>query len=130
MKKYLKITGYGIITWIIPFVASLFFYDKNGNCVISIDLFKSLMIVISGLTGCVLLVIFFRKIKDSYLQTGIGIGVIWLLINLLLDALILLPMSKMPIAIYIIQIGIRYLNIPIICIMAGALLEIKQGEPS
>jgi len=128
MKKYLKIAGYGVITWLIPFVVSFFFYDKSGNCTINMDLFKSLMIVISGLAGCGLLVIFFRQIKDSYLQTGIVIGIIWLLINLMLDALILLPMSKMAITDYIMQIGVRYLNIPVICIMAGALLESKNNR--
>ena len=127
MKKYLKIAGYGVITWLIPFVVSFFFYDKNGNCTINIDLFKSLMIVISGLAGCGLLVIFFRQAKDSYLQTSIAIGIIWLLINLMLDALILLPMSRMPIADYVMQIGVRYLNIPIICITAGALLETRKS---
>ncbi|MCL2792780.1 MAG: hypothetical protein FWD87_06790 [Spirochaetaceae bacterium] len=127
MKKYLKITAYGVLTWLIPFVVSFFFYDKNGNCLIDIDLFKSIMIVVSALAGCGLLVIFFRKTKGAYLQTGIAIGVIWLLINLILDALILLPMSKMPIDTYIMQIGVRYLNIPIICIMAGALLETKKA---
>ena len=127
MQKYLKIIGYGVLTWLIPFVISFFFYGADGNSLIDKDLFKSIMIVIGALVGCWLLVKYFRQIKKDYINEGIKVGLIWFAVNILLDFPTLLMMFKMPIDGYIMQIAVRYLNIPIICIMAGALLEPKKS---
>jgi uncharacterized membrane protein YpjA len=41
------------------------------------------------------------------------LGLLWLVVNLVLDFVILLPMSHMSLSDYIAQIGLRYLMIPI-----------------
>lgn len=126
MNKYLKNIFFGFLTWLIPFVLSFVFYSKEGVLSIDIFLFKSIMIVISGLIGVSLLILYFKDIKKDYLIEGIAVGFSWLIINLILDLLILIPMSGMTYLDYFSQIGLRYLIIPTISIGMGLLLKIKQ----
>lgn len=122
MKKYLKNVLYGFLAWLIPFVASFFFYSKEG-LTIDIFLFKSIMIVVGSISAAILLVLYFKKISTAYLKEGIIVGIVWFGINILLDLLILIPMSGMSIADYFTQIGIRYLVMPAMSITVGKSLE-------
>lgn len=125
MNKYLRNILYGFLAWLIPFVASIFFYTKDGKLTIDVFLFKSIMIFVGSICGSILLVSYFKKINDAYLKEGIIAGVIWFGMNILLDLLILVPMSRMSIANYFTQIGIRYLVIPAMSITVGTILTNK-----
>jgi len=127
--KYLKNILYGFLAWLIPFVASFFFYSKEGGLSIDIFLFKSIMIVIGSISAAFLLVSYFKKINTNYLREGITVGIVWFIINILLDLLILIPMSGMSIADYFTQIGVRYLVIPAMAITIGKALEDKAQSP-
>jgi hypothetical protein len=81
---------------------------------------KSILIVVGGSTGALLLVVYFRRITEEYLFAGAVAGTVWLLINWALDLIVLLPLSGMSIADYFAQIGLRYLLIPVIGIAIGA----------
>ncbi len=87
MKKYLINILYGFLAWLIPFVASFFFYTREGELTINILFFKSIMIVVGSFSA----------------------GSTWFGIKILLDLLVLIPMSGMSIADYFTQIGIMYL---------------------
>ncbi|MBA2841036.1 hypothetical protein HNP87_001585 [Methanococcus maripaludis] len=123
--NYLKCGFFGLLTWLIPFLLSFLFYSENEGLLIDIFLFKSIMIVLSGLVGVSLLILYFKDIKKDYLIEGIFVGVFWLIINLILDILILIPMSGMTYLTYFSQIGLRYLIIPTISISMGFLLKLK-----
>ena len=118
---------FGFLSWLIPFLASIPFYSMQGGLLVDVFLFKSIMIVVGSLVGTVLMVVLFLRIHESYLREGILIGFSWLLINWVLDALVLVPMSGMNAATYFSQIGIRYLVIPIIAIGMGFVLERTKG---
>jgi uncharacterized membrane protein YpjA len=126
MNKYLKITLFGFLTWLVPFVASFFFYTRSGALIIGEGLFKSIMIVLGSVTGAILLAIHFRKVADNYLRTGIFIGLSWFAINIVLDFLFLIPMSHMAVGAYFSQIGLRYLTIPITSIAIGFILQQRE----
>jgi len=130
MKKIFKIIGFGIITWLIPFIASFFLYSRTGTPVVNVFLVKTIMIVLGAFAGVLLLVIYFRGIEKNYLKEGIIVGLTWLVINWLLDFIILLPLAKVNIAIYFFQTGLRYLMIPIISIGIGYLLKTKEVKLS
>lgn len=125
MKKALKILLFGIIIWLIPFIMAFFFYTPAGQLSVDIFLFKTIMLLIGNLTGVIFLVIYLRKTEKNYLKESIIIGLIWLLINYILDFVILLPMSKMSVGDYFIQIGLRYLLLPVVSIGFGYLLNKK-----
>jgi hypothetical protein len=119
LNKKLKIVLFGIITWLVPFVVSFFFYSKDGQPLIDIFLFKSIMIVVGSITGATFLVLYFRELKKDYLKEGITVGLAWFAINILLDLVVLVPMSGMSIGDYLTQIGLRYLVIPTMSIAMG-----------
>jgi hypothetical protein len=125
MKKYPRNILYGFFAWLIPFVASFFFYTREG-LTIDIFLFKSIMIVVGSFSAAFLLVSYFKKINADYYKEGIIVGFTWFGINILLDLIILIPMSGMSIADYFAQIGIRYLAIPAMSIAVGTVLENKK----
>jgi uncharacterized membrane protein YpjA len=125
MNKYFRNVLYGFLAWLIPFVASFFFYSEEG-LTIDIFLFKSIMIVVGSISAAILLVSYFKKISTAYLKEGIIVGVAWFGINILLDLLILIPMSGMSITDYFTQIGIRYLVIPAMSITVGASLANRK----
>lgn len=93
---------------------------------IDIFLFKTIMIIVGSITGAILLVSYFKKITVDYIKEGIIVGSIWFIINILLDWLILIPMSGMSISNYFTQIGLRYLMIPAMSIAVGAALANKK----
>ncbi len=126
MNKYLKNVLYGFLAWLIPFVASFFFYTREGKLTIDVFLFKSIMIIVGSISAAFLLISYFKGINDYYLKEGIMVGVIWFGINILLDLLVLIPMSGMSITDYFTQIGLRYLVIPAMSITVGATLANRK----
>jgi uncharacterized membrane protein YpjA len=126
MRKYFKIALYGFLAWLVPFVSAFFFYTREGKLSIDIFLFKTIMIVVGSLSGAILLVSYFKKVNENYLTEGILVGIIWFCLNILLDLLVLVPMSKMPIPDYFAQIGLRYLVMPAMSIAVGAALTNKK----
>lgn len=119
MNKYVRNILYGFLAWLIPFVASIFFYSEEGGLTIDIFLFKTIMIVVGSTFAAFLLVSYFKNIYADYIKEGIIVGVVWLAINILLDLLILIPLSGMSIEDYFTQIGLRYLVMPVMSIMVG-----------
>jgi len=113
-----RITLLGLLSWAIPLAASFLFFDRTGQLSISQPLFKSIMVVVSGGLGAALLVLAFRRVQSSW-QTGLALGCYWLLLNLALDLLVLLPLTGMTVKTYFYDIGLRYLLIPIMSTAMG-----------
>lgn len=122
-NKFVKVIALGFLTWLAPFVFSFFFYNREGKLTISYDLFKSIMIVVSSLVSSYALLRYYKSIKNDFAREGLVTAVVWFVINLVLDLLILIPMSGMSLENYFYSIGIRYLQIPVICITAGLLQQ-------
>jgi len=123
IKKISRMMFFGFLIWFITFVISFFFYSKDKTLLIPLPLFKSLMIVIGSGTGAFFITHYFLSVKKRFFTNGIIIGVTWLLINLLLDMLILIPMGGYTFTNYIFDIGLRYLTIPITTITIGYIVE-------
>ena len=128
MNKYLKIVFFGFLVWLIPFIASLFFYTSGGKLIIDIFLFKAIMLVVGSISGAVLLVYYFKKVHTDYFKEGIIVGLLWFVVNILLDLVILVPMSGMSIVDYFTRIGIGYFVIPVMCITVGTALANGSKE--
>lgn len=128
MQKYIRLFGFGFLSWLVPFVASIFFYTKEGTLLVDVFLFKSIMIVVGSLSASVLFVLYFKHLSSRFLKESVMLGITWFGINLLLDIVILLPMAKLNFADYFAQIGMRYLVIPVFAFTIGMLLETKQSS--
>ena len=128
MNKYLKIGLFGFLTWLVPFVVGFLFYSPQCQPVVDALVFKAIMIVVGSITGAVLLVLYFRKVEKNYLSEGITVGLVWFVLNVLLDLLILVPMSKMAIGTYFAQIGLGYLTIPTMSIAVGLIAKVTSEK--
>ncbi len=126
LKKYLRNAFYGFLAWLIPFVAAFAFYTREGKLAVDIHLFKSIMIVIGSAFASYLLIRYFKKTESGFLREGIVVGIVWLLVSIILDLLILLPMSGMSVPDYFAQIGLRYLAIPAMSVAVGTALANKK----
>jgi hypothetical protein len=124
-NKTLRLYVLGFITWLIPFVISFAFYDRTGNLNVNYGLFKCIMVVTSSLTGMYVMMYHFKYVNSSYFREGVIAGLLWLVINILLDLVILVPMAGMTLTSYFTTIGLGYLQIPIICIAVGTILQRK-----
>ena len=125
-KKHFKNVLYGFLAWLIPFVISIFFYTQEGGLRIDIFLFKTIMIVVGTISAAFLLVSYFKKIETDFLREGIIVGIVWFGVNIILDLIILIPMSGMAIPDYFTQIGLRYIAMPAMSIAVGASLANKK----
>ena len=102
---------YGFLSWLIPFALSVVFYGPGGVLWIPFPLFKSLMVVIGAASGLWLLLLAFRRAPCTA-ANGLMIGALYMAFNLVLDVIVLLPMSGMGFGAWFIDIGLRYLVIP------------------
>lgn len=121
-----KIILFGFLTWLIPFAISFLFYTKTGDVIVISDFLKLLMIVIVSITSCYFLFNYFKFIENNFIKNGVIIGLSWFAINIMLDAITLMPMMSLDFENYIISIGLRYTIIPVISITISYLLHIKS----
>ncbi|MCL7412138.1 MAG: hypothetical protein M8353_00770 [ANME-2 cluster archaeon] len=100
--------------------------DAHGNFLIPETFFKSIMIVVGGLVGVTLAVIYFKEIEQDFVREGITIGVVWLIMNLVFD-LVFMSAGFFPMTVtqYFTDIGMRYLMIPTFTIGMGYILHQK-----
>ncbi|MBM9502475.1 hypothetical protein JWG44_19665 [Leptospira sp. 201903071] len=128
MKQYLvRILSYGFLVWLIPFAVAIPFYTRDGKLQTDIFLFKTVMILVGSLTGSLLLASLAIRISGKTLSTLLVTALIWLIINWGLDFLILLPMSKMSVPDYFIQIGFGYLTMSIIAFSIGRAVDQRSA---
>lgn len=128
MRFWKRALLYGFLTWLIPFVVAIPFYSKDGTLSIDVFLFKSIMIVLGSLVGLALIVGYFKRVERAFSREGLLIGLIWLVMNWLFDFIFFVLITKMDMSTYFVQVGIRYLTIPIYSISIGFLLKNKLSN--
>ena len=120
------IVVYGFLIWLIPFLVSFCLIRQDGTKIVNEITFKTIMIIVSSATGSYLLPKLHRRyntlrstessqIKRGLLSTsdlvdGYTVGIIWMIINWILDFLVLLPLTGMSLRTYFLEIGLRYFN--------------------
>jgi len=114
-----RLIGFGVLSWLVPFLASVLFYGPGGTLLVGENLFKSLMIVIGAGVGALLLVLYFRRVKERAVCEAWVLGVSWLAINWVLDLIVLLPFSGQTPVEYFADIGLRYLMILFMALAVG-----------
>jgi hypothetical protein len=110
------------LTWLVPFVCAIPFYGPDG-LIIDQQLFKSIMIVIGSITAAILIIWCFRPVEKNFTHEAIVTGMVWLLANWILDLIVLVGLLGMTLPDYVTQIGLRYLVIPAMVIVAGIVAD-------
>ena len=116
----------GFLSWLIPFIISFLFYKPGGELLVPYATFKSIITVVGALSGCYLLYRYFKYVDNNFIRNGVIVGLTWFMINLILDAIILIPIMKTTFTNYFMTIGISYFSIPVISTTMGFLLDRKK----
>ena len=131
MRSIWKIILFGFIVWLVPFLVSLLIFPLKET---NLAFFETIMPLSITLISVVMATFFFRKIRKGhlrhirkqYLQMGIILGIIWLIICLIIDLLLFsFGPIKMAFSTYMSDIGFTYLIIPMITVGFGNMLERK-----
>jgi hypothetical protein len=123
MKKFLKVAFLGFLVWLICFIIGFIVWPLHES---HFMFFKSIMVVSSTIVGILLLAHHFRGISSNFVKEGIVVGVIWFVVNIVLDLIVLVGILKTPLVEYLISPGIGYLNMPVISIGIGYILSRKK----
>lgn len=126
MHYFTKIL-YGVILWALVYIASLPMLPLIKT---DVYFFKTLIGFVFTVFVVLFTVLFFARVKNNYLNEGISVGILWLLINLLIDIPIFVYRDGMSFEEYFRDIGLTYVAIPVITIAAGFLLERKRVVPA
>ena len=126
MANLKSVLGYGFLTWLVPFLTATPLVSPDGVPRIDIFLFKKIMLLVGTATGTYLLVRLLGREQSDAFSAGVKVGFAWLVINLGLDAVILLPISGMGAREYMQSIGLTYFTIPMIA--AGMGLAIQRSH--
>ena len=117
MKRVLREIGFAFLAWAIPFaVAVCIFPIKRSNT----PLFDSLMGVVLAASTALLGLWYLRRVHERVVIRGFTVGVLWMLANWALDALMFSggPM-KMTFPQYASDIGVAYFMVPVITTALG-----------
>ena len=123
----IRLLWYGFLTWLIPFVFSVPLIGVDGQPILPSGTFKSLMIVVGSVVGAWLLVRVFRQ-RPAFKRAGLTVGLLWMGINVGLDLLILVPLTKMSLPNYFGDIALRYLVIPTMAVAIGAAISTSSTD--
>jgi len=124
-KLIVKNIFLGFLSWLIPFAVSFVFYKPGGELIVPYATFKSTIMVVGIIAGCYLLFRYFKFLDNDFIRNGVIVGLSWFAINIILDALILIPIMKTSFSDYFMSIGLSYISIPIISVTIGYLLDRK-----
>jgi hypothetical protein len=126
VNKSLKIVIFGFLLWLIPFIISFIIYPlKIGGS----PLFESIMPIVITIMVVLLTYFYLITIETDFIKEGIKIGIIWFIINVIIDLFIFLPPNVMHMSFsnYMADIGITYLIIPTITIGMGIVAANKSN---
>lgn len=116
---------FGLLSWSIPFAVSFLFYKPGGELVVPYATFKSTIMLVGVISGCYLLIRYFKFVESNFIKNGVIVGLSWFTINIILDTIILIPIMKTTFVDYFMSIGLSYISIPVISIAMGYLLNMK-----
>ncbi len=113
---------YGILIWLGPFLISFLIFPLRDT---NRPLFESIMPLVLTLIVVFSSVLYFKKLDRRFIREGFIIGVIWFVINILIDLILFIPESPMQMTFseYIMDIGLTYLIIPVITVGFGFLMR-------
>lgn len=121
-----KIILYGFLIWLSIFVGAMLIFQLHESDRI---FFETLISIICTAVIILFTSSYFKKVETNFVSEGIKTGIIWMLINLIIDIPMFSfgPMAR-PLWDYFKDIGFMYLSIPIVTITVGNMLKKKLAE--
>lgn len=118
----------GFLTWLIPFVASLPFFDQNGELVGDIFTFKATMSLLYTAVSVFFIVLVLRDKETDFFTAGLVLGLVWTALNLVMDLIVLVGLFGNEPATWFWQTGVGYFNMIPLGLAIGWLLATKLNR--
>ncbi|HBF66892.1 MAG TPA: hypothetical protein DDW36_00510 [Candidatus Magasanikbacteria bacterium] len=117
MSSLKKVILFGFLAWLVPFAAGFVLFPIHES---NRALFESVMPVVVVGTVVLLGYKYLKKAKNPKNEAW-KLGIVWLLMNIVIDLALFLPPSPMHMGIveYMQDIGLTYFVIPLITIALG-----------
>ena len=109
----------GFLIWIIPLAISFAFYSPQSELIVSYAWFKSIMVVVLTLTTLGV-----NLVKPLKSASPLLLAVVYTAMSIVLDLLILVPMTRMSLGTYVEQIALVYI------IIFGVTWAVMSGRAS
>ena len=121
MSKILRLLRFGFLSWLVTFLGSVCIFPLKAD---NRPLFETLVGVCLAFSTVLFTVLYFRKLRSSYVREGVLLGLAFFVCNILFDLLLFMegPM-KMSFSDYMMDIGLAYLSMPIVTVGVGYLLQ-------
>ena len=129
LRYWRSTLGAAIWLWLIPFVISIPFFSPQGELLTGRDVFKLTMHLSGGVCGTYLLYRHLKhwlklpELREHCIAFGFRTGVLWLLVNWLLDFLILLPLSGQTPVEYFVATGLGYMMMVVTAVALAAAMR-------
>ena len=124
IQRIAVMIGYGVVLWAIPYATAIPLLPLLRS---DPEWFHTIMVVEGAVVGAIVTVLFFVRMPGDHLRQGIVAGLVWLAVNWLLDVVALLPFNGMSIPRYFMEIGLRYIAMAVLPVVAGYLLGRRPG---
>ena len=119
----------GLASWLAPLLVSMGFFDREGSLTVSAGIFHSIMsVVLAGVVAWAM--VWVGRAAPLTAGAGLSIGLLWLALNLALDALVLLPLTGMGAGAWAEDVAPRYLAIPLLTAAIGAAVSPRSSPPA
>jgi hypothetical protein len=83
MTRWLRIITFGILTWLIPFIAHYAFLWLE---MVDVGTYRAVVLLVGVITVTVCLVLYLPSDSWYVRAEGIIVGVVWFIVNLVLDS--------------------------------------------
>ena len=115
----------GFLTWLIPFLIAIPFFNQDGELAADIFTFKATMSVVYSIISAFLIARVLKDEQTGFLQTGLILGIAWTTINILLDLIVLVGAFGNEPSMWFWQTGVGYFNMIPLALAMGWLLSQK-----
>ena len=115
----------GFLTWLIPFLIAIPFFNQDGELAADIFTFKATMSVVYSIISAFLIARVLNDEQTGFLQTGLILGIAWTTINILLDLIVLVGAFGNEPSMWFWQTGVGYFNMIPLALAMGWLLSQK-----
>ena len=118
----------GFLTWLIPFLIAIPFFNRDGELAADIFTFKATMSLVYSIISAFLIARILKDVQFDFLQAGLILGLVWTTINIVLDLIFLVGLFGNEITMWFWQTGVGYFNMIPLALAMGWLLSQRIGE--
>lgn len=125
LKQIIRIILFGFLIWFIPALVATLLWDVSANePIIDIIWFNAIMGAVWSSNFALFAYLYFKNLNEDYSKYGLIAGIIWYIMNFLLDFLVVVIILNLGVNAFL-PGAVVYMNNLVLAIMIGYLLNKK-----